>query len=235
MDIFPAATVLLVHAHPDDETLFTGATAAEFVGRGSRVVLATASAGEAAEPGDRSTAGARRIAKLERAIGALGITERLQIGSWIDDAGQGGPGSLTVADPAELRAGIAEVVDRIKPELILTVGRDGVTNHPDHVAVSAAVVAVSPVPVLGAAVKSADVAEAQRRTGGIGSGGIRGVSTVDVTVTTNCADAKRRALEEYAPGITTRPLAEQSTGDTVLLRAIFDIAGWNVEHFVQLS
>src|SRR5579875_3931264 len=113
MDIFRARTVLLVHAHPDDETLFTGATAAEFADRGARVVLATASAGEAAEPGDRDTAAKRRIARLDRAIDALGITERLQFGSWIDDAGQGGPDSLTVADPAELRTEISSVVDRI--------------------------------------------------------------------------------------------------------------------------
>lgn len=235
MDIFRAATVLLVHAHPDDETLFTGATAAEFAGRGARVVLASASAGEAAEPGDRNTAGARRIAKLERAISALGFTERLQFGSWIDDAGQGGPGSLTTASPDELVDEITTVIERVQPEVILTIGRDGVTNHPDHIAISRAVVAASSVPVLGAAVKSEHVEEALAKTGGIGSGGIRGVSDVDVTVTTDTAAAKRRALEEYAPGITTRPLAELSGGDTELLRVIFDIAGWNVEHFQRLA
>jgi LmbE family N-acetylglucosaminyl deacetylase len=235
MDIFRAGTVLLVHAHPDDETLFTGATAAEFVGRGARVVLATASAGEAAEPGDRDTAGRRRIARLEKAIGALGVTERLQIGSWIDDAGQGGPDSLTTADPAELTAEIAAVIEQIRPDLILTIGRDGVTHHPDHIATSQAVVAAAAVPVLGAALRSADVQQALDRTGGIGSGGIRGVSTVDVTITTGAAAAKRSALEEYAPGITTRPLTELSGGDTELLRVVFDIAGWNVEHFQRLN
>jgi LmbE family N-acetylglucosaminyl deacetylase len=238
MDFSRAETVLLVHAHPDDETLFTGATAAEFASRGARVVLATASAGEAAEAGDRETAGQRRIARLERAIGALGVTERLQIGSWTDDAGRGGPGSLTTADPDELVAAIRTVIEQVRPDVIFTVGRDGVTNHPDHIATSRAVVAAATVPVLGGALKFADVEEALRRTGGIGSGGIRGVSDVDVTITTDAAEAKRRALAEYAPAIVDTPLAElmgDDPGDMVLLRVVFDIAGWNVEHFQRLA
>jgi N-acetyl-1-D-myo-inositol-2-amino-2-deoxy-alpha-D-glucopyranoside deacetylase len=231
MDIFRAGTVLLVHAHPDDETLFTGATAAEFVSRGARVVLATASAGEAAEPGDRETAGQRRIAKLERAIGALGVTERLQFGSWIDDAGQGGPGSLTTVGHDELVGEISSVIEQIQPDVIFTVGRDGVTNHPDHIAISRAVAAASNVPVFGAALKAENVEEAQRRIGGTGSDGIRGVSTVDKTITTDAAEAKRRALQEY--GINTEPTEHPSSGD--LLRVVFEIAGWNVEHFVRLN
>jgi hypothetical protein len=54
---------------------------------------------------------------------------------------------------------------------------------------------------------------------------------VDITVATDAAEAKRRALEEY--GINTQPSENPSGGD--LLRVVFEIAGWNVEHFQRLA
>jgi len=39
-------TVAFLHAHPDDESIFTGATMHRLARRGARVVLVTATAGE---------------------------------------------------------------------------------------------------------------------------------------------------------------------------------------------
>lgn len=87
--LLDAEVVLLVHAHPDDETLATGALAAELSSRGARVVLLTATRGERGEvvPGPLSAlAGtpalvSRREAELARAAQELGIRELYWLGT----------------------------------------------------------------------------------------------------------------------------------------------------------
>jgi len=82
------ASVLFVHAHPDDETISTGALITEFVARGTRVFLLTCSRGERGEvvAGPLTAlAGSDELAEerereLERATAILGITERFWLG-----------------------------------------------------------------------------------------------------------------------------------------------------------
>ena len=86
LDGLPA--VLLVHAHPDDETLTTGALAAELVARGTRVSLLTASRGERGEvvagplSGLEGTEELARVREdeLDRAAEILGIADRFWLG-----------------------------------------------------------------------------------------------------------------------------------------------------------
>lgn len=83
-----ASTVLLVHAHPDDETISTGALVAQLVARGSRVALLTASRGERGEvvPGPLSSLEGtpsltrERERELQRAAAVLGISECFWLG-----------------------------------------------------------------------------------------------------------------------------------------------------------
>ncbi|WP_026928398.1 PIG-L family deacetylase [Granulicoccus phenolivorans] len=86
-DLAGAARVLFVHAHPDDETLQTGALIAELTARGVRCDLVTATRGERGEivPGPLSGLTgdafvARRETELAGAVAALGITERAYLG-----------------------------------------------------------------------------------------------------------------------------------------------------------
>jgi len=82
------SSVLLVHAHPDDETITTGALTAELVSRGIRVWLVTATRGERGEvvPGPLSALEGtdaltrERELELDRAASALGLTERFWLG-----------------------------------------------------------------------------------------------------------------------------------------------------------
>ncbi|TFB94519.1 PIG-L deacetylase family protein [Cryobacterium sp. HLT2-28] len=82
------ASVLFVHAHPDDETISTGALIAELVAHGIRVSLLTASRGERGEvvPGPLSglegTAAltTAREQELQRATAALGVADRFWLG-----------------------------------------------------------------------------------------------------------------------------------------------------------
>ena len=81
-------SVLLVHAHPDDETISTGALIAELVARGTKVSLLTATRGERGEvvPGQLSglegtdALTLERERELQRAADALGIAERFWLG-----------------------------------------------------------------------------------------------------------------------------------------------------------
>ncbi|TDW29218.1 PIG-L deacetylase family protein [Cryobacterium psychrophilum] len=82
------SSVLLVHAHPDDETITTGALAAELVARGIRVYLLTATRGERGEVvagplfalAGTDALSLERERELDRAASALGLTERFWLG-----------------------------------------------------------------------------------------------------------------------------------------------------------
>ncbi|WP_207344199.1 PIG-L family deacetylase [Arthrobacter sp. E3] len=91
----PDATILFVHAHPDDETIVTGASMAASAAAGARVVLLTCTRGELGEvipaelahlevkagnTADGSTLAAERERELAAALAALGIHEHLWLG-----------------------------------------------------------------------------------------------------------------------------------------------------------
>lgn len=80
--------MLTVHAHPDDESLSTGAVLAHLAGRGTRVVLATATRGEEGEvipgsipEGDERPFEEIRMGELDGAAAGLGIAERHLLGT----------------------------------------------------------------------------------------------------------------------------------------------------------
>src|SRR3954452_25395440 len=91
--VTPSRRLLLVHAHPDDETINNGATMARYVAEGAQVTLLTCTLGEegeilvpeleqlAAEQADQL--GGYRIWELRAAMDALGVT---------DTRSSGGPG-----------------------------------------------------------------------------------------------------------------------------------------------
>ncbi len=80
-------SLLLVHAHPDDESIFTGATMARYAAEGARVTLVTCTLGELGEiiPPDLShllpdELGQHRIVELDRACAVLGVTDHRFLG-----------------------------------------------------------------------------------------------------------------------------------------------------------
>ncbi|TFD50522.1 GlcNAc-PI de-N-acetylase [Cryobacterium frigoriphilum] len=107
-------TVMFVHAHPDDETITTGALIAELVARGIRVCLLTATRGERGEvvagtlTGLEGTAelAAERERELQRATDALGISQRF----WLGEA-------PALADPLSARRYRDSGMEWIRPGL----------------------------------------------------------------------------------------------------------------------
>jgi LmbE family N-acetylglucosaminyl deacetylase len=125
-------TALLVWAHPDDETYLSGGLAASLVTRGHRVVAVTATRGELGGADTRPAAWAKtallRTAELDRALALLGVVEHHWLG-YPD-------GGCAEADPEPAVRRLAELIDEVRPDTVLTFGPDGFTGHPDHRTVS---------------------------------------------------------------------------------------------------
>ena len=137
------STVLALHAHPDDEAIFTGITLRRLAEAGARTVLVVATAGELGgsrvplRPGE--TIPERRIAELEHAAELLGVSRLVLLG--LRDSGlPGGPGSthrraLALGDPLGLARQVAETADDEGACALLHDDEHGVYGHPDHRAV----------------------------------------------------------------------------------------------------
>lgn len=134
-------TVVVLHAHPDDEAIFTGATAYRLARAGVRVVLVTATAGEAGQPRiplrPGETLAERRVQELERACELLGI-QRLVLLGHRDSGAHRGPypgGTLGAATPDDVARRVAAVVEQEDAAALVHYDRGGIYQHVDHVRV----------------------------------------------------------------------------------------------------
>ena len=178
----PSRRMLLVHAHPDDETINNGATMARYVAEGASVTLLTCTLGEegevlvpelellAAEHADQL--GGYRISELSAAMAALGVTDWRFLGGpgRYRDSGMMGtpandkPRAFWQADLDEAVAHAVAVVREVRPQVVVTYDEHGGYGHPDHiqahrVAMRAVEAAADPAyrPDLGAAWDAAKV------------------------------------------------------------------------------
>ncbi len=123
-------TILAVWAHPDDETYLAGGVMAAARQAGQRVVCVSLTAGELGTD-DPVHWPPGRLGEVRRweaaaAMGALGVAEHQVLG--FPDGG------LSRHDEMAMRR-IGSLIDMVDPDTILTFGPDGVTFHPDHIAV----------------------------------------------------------------------------------------------------
>jgi N-acetyl-1-D-myo-inositol-2-amino-2-deoxy-alpha-D-glucopyranoside deacetylase len=143
--------LLLVHAHPDDESIATGATMARSVGDGVQVTLVTCTLGEEGEvlvpeladlAADRSDAlGPHRIGELADAMKLLGVTDHRFLGGAgrFRDSGMMGtpandrPGCFWRADLREAADELVPVIREVRPQVLVTYDDNGGYGHPDHI------------------------------------------------------------------------------------------------------
>ncbi|MCW2679078.1 MAG: 1D-myo-inosityl-2-acetamido-2-deoxy-alpha-D-glucopyranoside deacetylase [Frankiales bacterium] len=143
--------MLLVHAHPDDETIGTGATMAKYAAAGVAVTLVTCTLGEEGEvlvpelehlAADKDDAlGQHRIGELAAACEALRVTDHRFLGGpgrWRDSGMMGTPandrpGCFWQADLDEAVAELVAVVREVRPQVVVTYDSNGGYGHPDHV------------------------------------------------------------------------------------------------------
>jgi len=151
-----ARRLLLVHAHPDDETIGTGATMARYVAAGAQVTLLTCTLGEQGEilvpelqllrADDADQLGGYRIGELAAAMAHLGVrdhrflggTGRFRDSGMMDTPANKHPRAFWQAaqDPAVFDAAVAaavEVVREVRPQVVVTYDSNGDYGHPDHI------------------------------------------------------------------------------------------------------
>lgn len=132
-------TVVFFHAHPDDEALYTGGTIARLAAEGNRVVLVTATRGEAGLTGgaasSRESLGEIRDLELAASASALGCARLVQLG--YADSGMGGgiPGAFSELDPHEPASRLAGVLCEEQAAALVTYDSRGGYGHPDHLQV----------------------------------------------------------------------------------------------------
>lgn len=155
-------TVLLCHAHPDDETLATGAIALALAARGDRVLVLTATRGERGEVVadldiPEESLPAVRDHELRTALAALGVSGHCYLGMpparavglpsrryldsgmrWVTPtlagpADDAAPEALTRADIGEVIADIAAYAQEVRATDLVSYDDDGGYGHPDHV------------------------------------------------------------------------------------------------------
>lgn len=143
--------MLLVHAHPDDETLATGATMARYAADGVAVTLVTCTLGEEGEvvvpewsllrADEADQLGGYRVLELQRACAALGVTDHRFLGGagryrdsgMMDTPANGRPRAFWQVDLAEPVADLVAVLREVRPQVVVTYDENGGYGHPDHI------------------------------------------------------------------------------------------------------
>ncbi|MFI1395194.1 N-acetyl-1-D-myo-inositol-2-amino-2-deoxy-alpha-D-glucopyranoside deacetylase [Streptomyces sp. NPDC020681] len=146
-----AGRLLLVHAHPDDESINNGATMALYAGAGARVTLVTCTLGEEGEviPADlahlaadrEDRLGAHRIGELAAAMKELGVTDHRFLGGpgRFRDSGMMGveqnrrEGAFWNTPVDEAAPYLVEIIRSVRPQVLVTYDPDGGYGHPDHI------------------------------------------------------------------------------------------------------
>lgn len=127
--------VVFVFAHPDDESFSSGGTIAKLVQGGVTVKLITATRGEAGSVGNPPLCQLKELGKvrekeLRTAAKILGIVE-IYFLDFID-------GTLKKIPLAKITKKILAILEKEKPDAVITFNIDGGSRHPDHIRISQA-------------------------------------------------------------------------------------------------
>jgi LmbE family N-acetylglucosaminyl deacetylase len=136
-------TIVFVHAHPDDEAIFTGGTMTRLAASGCRVVLVVATGGELGESPDGRgppvELAERRSTETEKAARLLGVHRVVWLGyhdsGMAGDAANTAPGSFWSADLQAATDRLAGVLVDEAPAAVVVYDESGIYGHPDHVQV----------------------------------------------------------------------------------------------------
>ena len=154
----PGLRLLLVHAHPDDESIGQGATMAKYVAEGRGVTLVTCTAGEMGEilvpelahlaADQEDGLGEHRRGEIEAAMAALGVTDHRWLGGfgkyrdsgmkWHEDgyavaADDIHDNAFWYANLTEAATDLVAVIREVRPQVLVTYDEFGGYGHPDHV------------------------------------------------------------------------------------------------------
>lgn len=148
MTSYTGYRLLLVHAHPDDETINNGATMAMYSALGAQVTLITCTRGEEGEVlvGDLAhlasthtdQLGNHRVKELDDAMKILGVKDHRFLGHFRDSGMMGtepneSPDCFWKADLDTAAKLLVDVIEEVKPHVLITYDTNGGYGHPDHI------------------------------------------------------------------------------------------------------
>ena len=139
-------TLMAVHAHPDDEASSTGGVLAKYSDEGIRTVVVTCTNGEfgdtpdGVKPGqdghEEQAVAEIRLAELKQACKHLGVTDLELLG--YHDSGmpdweyKDRPGAFCNVPQNEVAGRIGALIERYRPQVVITYDDQGPYQHPDH-------------------------------------------------------------------------------------------------------
>lgn len=152
---FNPKRLLIVHAHPDDESLFTGHVIADRIAKGAEVMVFTLTRGEngkvkleelKALEGNFAAMGAFRASELREALSAFGAVKHAFAGTraYLDSGMRINPWgkpakrknldelALSAASTSVIADDVIKAISEFKPDAVLTYNRRGGFGHPDH-------------------------------------------------------------------------------------------------------
>jgi N-acetyl-1-D-myo-inositol-2-amino-2-deoxy-alpha-D-glucopyranoside deacetylase len=152
LDSYKGYRILLVHAHPDDETINNGATMAMYAALGADVTLVTCTRGEEGEvlveehahkaAAHDDLLGDHRVIELADAMKALGVTDHRFLGEpnikyrdsgMMDTDPNKRPDCFWQANLDTAAQHLVSVIDEVKPHILITYDEFGGYGHPDHI------------------------------------------------------------------------------------------------------
>lgn len=150
--LYSGFRMLLVHAHPDDETINNGVTMAMYQELGVHVTLVTCTRGEEGEvlvPGlshlassETDQLGEHRVIELATAMKELGITDFRFLGAdrikfrdsgMMDTEPNNRPDVFWQADLDAAAELLVDIIHEVRPHVLLTYDEIGGYGHPDHI------------------------------------------------------------------------------------------------------
>ncbi|MGD0691456.1 MAG: PIG-L family deacetylase [Acidimicrobiales bacterium] len=159
-----APTLMCVHAHPDDEAIFTAGVTSHYGDLGYRVVLITCTNGQLGfddhgRPGsdplhDVEATRAMRAGELQHAAAVAGFSRVVTLG--YEDSGMKGwaqndrPNAFMNADVDSVARTLASIMDEERAAVVVTYDENGFYGHPDHImanVVTRAAISMSPSPM----------------------------------------------------------------------------------------
>jgi N-acetyl-1-D-myo-inositol-2-amino-2-deoxy-alpha-D-glucopyranoside deacetylase len=140
--------LLLVHAHPDDESISNGATMAKYVDEGAGVTLVTCTRGEEGEvlvpelshlaSTHDDKLGEHRITELADAMKILNVKDHRFLGNYRDSGMMGTepnnrPDAFWQANLDEAAGKLVKIIREVRPQVLITYDEFGGYGHPDHI------------------------------------------------------------------------------------------------------
>ncbi len=142
-----SSTVAFIHAHPDDEALFSGGTIARYSNEGRRTLLVTCTDGRGGLD-DRAAAGnsprhhsdwtrVTRAGELAQSVVTLQVSRHVTLG--YRDSGMSGwpmsehPDAFVNCDAEAVARSLAALLDEEAAAVVVTYDENGYYGHPDHI------------------------------------------------------------------------------------------------------